>query len=483
MEPTKTNTEILSNATLVVGDSLENIDGDFFYKIYLKKENTSTSRERELSLYDDDSLHYITDEVKYILVSINDFILAPRLEIRVNGKIEYAKILALDSCLRFDQGVDYIKLPELSLIFDDTFSSLNRDFSGSVMDIVELNKLSINRNYSDMVYGFQGIYHKVYEVRLDNYIHFNESIYKKIYVLSAELLKGYKLTGIKINPLSLFNNLLDKSKKPVVCSIIIDKSNLIVESDFIFFKKTLSYVKIPRKVGLIMKTLFPITILIYFQSLFAGWEYFIVFISLALIPIWFNDSKVSKILDFSLTRKDDLLKVRKMVRIPTLLIGIIIFVSSIFFISLIQSYDSDYIYDIRTEGFTKGSVKLIDINEIFDSKAAANRYIPVKNTCSATMFYEENDDIVTSSKKIARLDLTLSLAPGLYLLDENKCDGFTTSVEKYQNVLKPSTLGNIDTINIQAIKEEIKTSFLENSGFTSDDILEYSVTGERVMLK
>lgn len=458
----------------VVDYKLETIDSCNFYKLSLVEEEENNN--------------------KYFLLPIDNFVLAPGLILEIENKelIPYKTILKDEKIINgaFASNIFHYIDGEFKINFPEIVNTLNWDLSGIVQDSYTKNEFAEKIGHDR--YLFKYSYNTTFfKVKLDNPVILNnEKIYKHIYIPynsqyrdeKEQILNGYKLVGLKIDPFLLF-----ESNKVAVSKEIIKFNDVISGEDKNFIKKNYLYKSLSKYMNWI---LIPISLLIGLAGLiqiliYSGHFGHVYALILLVFTIWLNSSAYTKIENINFDKKDDLLKIKQNAEIKSnIFFNIFIILIIFFFFIMFINYNSSYVYDSKKNEL-RSNYFIIDTDEILNFKKINSRYYLVNDKYVSKVFYKNKNKLLNEDNILA-LDVEVKFTEGLHLKTIKQSQIFAK--EKLQKDIESGKFADwnkddiINDVNFQKslidIREVFKSYILEdyyknNSSEEKKNIIEY----------
>jgi hypothetical protein len=455
MEPNQNEgQQTVDNVKLIVASQLH-IEGDeYFYKL-LVKDVVDAKREdrRKLHLnlgrkeekfeefsYEDELIN------EYYLLPVEAITLAPGIELEsIGDTIRYGSIL--DS-KKIENG---IYATNIYHYFDGTFrinfpeivNELNWTFHGNIVNV----SASIPRSSLHFKYISGAEY---YEVKLLKPLFIGGKNYKNVWLPSKGLLKGFRVGGITLNPVSLFPEYFSKKdEKLILIANFAEKEDVLNEDDLKLFGWSEFYKSLVSMHGwFILIMTFLIIWLNAMTAIDFGKNWPLLFVTFGTIWLtWvFHTSKNEEIKKLKPERKDDLLKFKKIANIKGMVFWTIVWAIMLFSFSKIYTYNSPYVYDSKEKKLIKQSSFAVDMNEIFSAKKISNRYIHVYDSFTGSLFYKNKNEKVTADTQFLALDIVIKCNYGEHLVDIKPY--IAKASARLQNDISAGKFGNWDKENI-----------------------------------
>lgn len=401
--------ENTNTSKFIVENKLEVIDSCKFYKLSLVEEENNN---------------------KYFLLPIDNFVLAPGLilEIENKEKIPYKTILKDEKIGNgaFASNIFHYIDGEFKINFPEIVNTLNWDLSGIVQDSYTKNEFAekIGHDRYLFKYSYNTFF---YKVKLDLPIILNnEKIYKHIYIPynsqyrdeKEQILNGYKLVGLKIDPFLLF-----ESNKVAVSKEVIKINDVISGEDKNFIKKNYLYKSLSKYMNWI---LIPISIIMAILGLIISVDHQISGITLIAIVILMGTVKINiniceNINKLEFSKKDDLLNIKKIAKIKSAIAFNIMAIWSVFFGTiLIYEYNSPYIYDKKNNkihnSFFYDNLIIVSKEEFLSKQKVIDRYIHLYDTFNNKVFYQNKNKMINQNNILA-IDLEVKFTKGDHLIE------------------------------------------------------------------
>lgn len=451
MEPTKDGTQqTVDTVKLIVASQLHIEADEYFYKL-LVKDVVDTKREERRQLHlslrrKEEKFEEYSYEDEYIqeyyLLPVTAITLAPgiHLDLTNQNEIQYGSILSND----VENGVYSTNLyhyfdKDFRIDFPEEVNTLNWYFSGKIVDIPSSNpRASL---YLKRISGAE-----YYEVKLPKPLFIGGKNYKNVYLPSKGLLKGFRVNGFMLNPISLFQDYFGKKdEKVVLIANFSKKEDMLDNEDLKLFKKAAFYKELVNIHGWF---LFIITATILWLNTITGIDFeknipLITTTAAIIYFTWmFHSEKNAKIRKLEPKIKDDLLKYKEIANIKGMIFWTIVWAIALFSFSKIYTYDSPYVHDTKKEILIGQSSFSIDYDEIFSKKKIQERYIHVYDSFTASLFYKNKNENVTAESKFLALDIKVKCNYGEHLLDIEK--SITSAEARLQEDISNHKFGNWD---------------------------------------
>lgn len=427
-----------------VDNNLVYEDEIYFYKLITKNEEAKS---------------------KFFLIKVDNIVLSPGLCILFSGDISEGSVLDIP---KFDEykysklfenndGNCILKSDNFEILFPVEVDILNKTFSGTVVsnpnfDILNNNKKSFYfRDFDD-----------IYEVKLDNSIDVNSinRIFKNIYIFSKDLLNGYVVNGLKINPLSLFNenNNTDFSK-PVLYSYCYDKKDILSKADLWLIKK-LNFKRSFTSIS--FNTIRIIILVVLFfnisstSSTFAIPWVLSIFTFLIIAIFYFSlAEKVYKIAKFDLKRKNDIDDLLRGSNVYGTLFSFFIIILMLFLFSRHYEYKSEYVYDTKNNVFLEGNSFNVTSDLIFDKKGINTRFLPIYKGKQIDILYQTPGSLLSFSVKYIDLEININFKKGDYLLGSNLDNSLSVIRDSIQRRVSSGYYGDLFSMNTYEYRKSI----------------------------
>jgi hypothetical protein len=460
MEPNQNEgQQTVDNVKLIVASQLH-IEGDeYFYKL-LVKDVVDAKREdrRKLHLnlgrkeekfeefsYEDELIN------EYYLLPVEALVLAPGIEALIEIDIlvpKYKSILSKNKYISYDESLfsDIYKIldGDYEIIFPIEVTKLNEELYGNIVDVKSSNpRSSLHFKYINGA--------EYYEVKLLKPLFIDGKNYKNVWLPSKGLLKGFRVGGITLNPVSLFPEYFSKKdEKLILIANFAEKEDVLNEDDLKLFGWSEFYKSLVSMHGwFILIMTFLIIWLNAMTAIDFGKNWPLLFVTFGTIWLtWiFHTSKNEKIKKLKPERKDDLLEFKKIANIKGMVFWTIIWAIMLFSFSKIYTYNSPYVYDSKEKRLIKESSFAIDMNEIFSIKKVSERYIHVYDKFDNTsLFYKNKNEKVTADTQFLALDVLVQCNYGEHLVDIKPY--IAKASVRLQNDISAGKFGNWDKENI-----------------------------------
>jgi len=391
-------------------------------------------------------------EVETLYISIDEIVLAPRMSLfiatsNIANKSILSSVIYTDKILITFISEEY----SYEVLLPDDAVTLNSYHSGVVM-LQDEKKVTI-RNNDTSVPDLDLV--NIYEVKLDKKIEL-ESVgraFSKIYVLSDDLVIGFKVENIKINPIYLFSvDFKTDYNKPVLVSFYISQEEAISKEDSWLLKK-FDFLKIFNTS--VLYTLYGITFLVLLINIFVTndyfsfpWVAFVISVVFYFIAINALDEKVKKINNLVISKKNDLLSAIKSINIFGTIVSSFFVLFALFIFSRHYVYKADYVYDTVNGQYLDSNRFNVSFDHIFDSKYITDRFIPVKHNYVIDGLYQiEGDSLLSFSNKYVDLEVNIDFKKCSCLIG-TELDDYLKIVERtIQQQISNGDYGNIANMN------------------------------------
>lgn len=433
-------------------------------------------------------LNEVCDEVKILYINVDRLVLVPGMNVYFYGEeIEDESVLDIEvfdeyTCSRLIEKYNecLYKADKFEILFTGEVKKLNELHSGTVMEKVDSESEIDNENTD------------VYEVRLNDKL-IIESIkrtFKKIYVHSNDLLNGFEVKNLKINPFSLFDcNHEIQFDKPVLYSCRYDKKDILSNDDLWLLRKSKIYSFINEGMYALFFYSFILVILVNIfttSSFFIfSWPQLIIFLGIPLAIILFQAAKRKDINDTKVEKKDDLKTKNKKFNFIGTIFGAVLFIFSMYGYSATYSFGSTYIYDSKNKIFLESNKVVVDSNLVFRKDKILDRFIFVEGSYIIDLVYQTPGSLLSFSNKYIDLEINFVFKKGKFLLGLNMKDVLSINRNEIQKNLSSGFYGDLSNMNnyehrkaLIVIEEDlmkILTLAIISDEFKSEDIVE-SVT-------
>jgi len=412
-------------------------------------------------------------DVKTLYISIDDIVLAPKMSLfietlNIDDKSILSSVIYTDKLIITFNSEEY----SYELLLPDDSIVLNSYHSGTVM-LQDKSRVTIKDNDTsvpdlDLV--------NIYEVKLDEKITIEslDRTFSKIYVPSEDLVIGFKVENIKINPLYLFSVDFNRDfNKPVLVSFFISEKEAISKEDSKLLNK-LYFLRIFNTS--VLFTLYGITFVVLLINTFITndyfsfpWFAFIVAVIIHFIAINALDEKVREINSLVIVKKDDLLEGIKSSNIFGTIVSAIFVLFALFIFSRHYAYETDYVYDTVNQQYLESNSFNVSSDHIFDTKYITERYIPVEHNYVIDALYQvEGDSLLSFSNKYVDLEVNIDFKKCSCLIGNELSKYLKRIEEKIQAKISNGVYGNIANMDnydyrkflIDLEKDVVDTLFL-----------------------
>jgi hypothetical protein len=390
---------------------------------------------------------------KSLLIDVSKIVLAPDMVISIStDSLDNDTILDIETfdettCLRLieKQGkYSYIVNTFTEIIFPDEVKDLNSLYSGKVMEKMDSG---FKEKYIESKDDFD-----IYEVKLDNEIDI-ESInrtFSKIYVYSKDLLNGFSLHNLHINPFSLFD--CDHSStydKPILISGCYDKKEILSSSDYWLLKREKWFNDFNEGVYGVMFygfiIFFLINIISTSEAFVFNWGLLIILI-VPIAIIWMQSEKrLSN--ECIVIRNKSYIDRSRFFNISRTIIGLLIFVSFLFGYSKNYSYKTDYVYDSVKREFLKDNSFMVSNDLVFKKKKILKRYIPISSVFDMDLVYKNPKTLLSFSDSFIDLEIHIEFNKCDYLLDSNISNNLSKTNKIFQENISKGLYGDLSSMN------------------------------------
>ncbi len=418
----------------IVCDKMEEIEGKFYYRLKLE-----TLKEHE-----------------YVFIEVSKIVLAPNMIISISSeKLEDGDILDIEvfdetTCSRLIEKYGkclYIVNPFTEILFPDDTKILNDFHSGKVM-------MEMNDNFdsdASLHLSREGD-PTTYEVKLSKEI-FIKSInrtFKRIYVISDDLLNGFTLENLKINPYSLFDcNHNTDYDKPVLFAMYSDRNNILSSEDKWLLKRENWFNTFNEMVYAIMFYGFILFVLVNILATSALYSFdfsLLMVLAFPLLLIWAQNDKRSSNAVVLAKNKSDIDKSR-FFNISRTILGGGIFFFLLYFYSTAYSFNSEYLYDSKEKKFFNNNSVMVGSDLVFRKDKILDRYIPVKSIYSFDLIYQTPNSMLSFSNKYIDLEVMFEFKKGNFLLGSDMKNAIDSIRNIMQAKLSSGFYGNLSDMN------------------------------------
>jgi len=414
----------------IVCDKLEEIDNELYYKLSLET----------------------LKEHKYLYIEVSKIVLAPNLIISIssntleNGDIIHIEAFDENTCFRLIEKYGNcfysITSSKVEIIFPNIVKELNNSYSGKVMlDVSDYNSCS----YSSSI--------GTYEIKLDRQIYIKsiERAFKKIYVPSYDLLNGFEVKNLKIDPESLFDcDHTSSIDKPKLLAKYAKKEDIISEKDKWLLKKVKFYKIFTKLVKYISFTLILSVIVL---SILTTSETFVISLvaimnlAIAYIVYVFISDKVKILDNIMLEKKYDIDKVFRYGNIKGTMLSLFVILFFLYSYSVLYKYDTNYVYDSVKKEFLDSNSFVVDKTLVFNKDKILDRYIPVINNYSIDLLYKDPNSLLTFSNKFIDLEINIKFKEGKFLLGDDMSRNLLKIKTIFQKNISKGLYGDLSTMN------------------------------------
>ena len=457
-------------------------------------------------VYDDEIYFYklITKneeaKIKFFLIKVESIVLSPGLCILFYGDILEGSVLDVPKFNEYPysrfkgeiyKGLIY-KSDNFEILFPEEVKELNNTFSGKIVSESDSKSFINNQYHFDKKGDFD-----IYEVKLDKKINLNSigRSFKNIYILSKDLLNGYSVSGLKIDPISLFNenNCTDYSK-PVLYSHCYDKKDILSNGDLWLIKR-LKFNKLFTTI--LFNIIGPVIILVLFLNLISISEVFafpwLISIIFAIIGAFFYFSlsdKVDRIKKFELNRKNEINILLDISNIFGTIFSISIIILMLFLFSRHYEYKSEYVYDSEKKVYLEGNSFNVSNDLIFKSKDITKRFLPIYKSKTIDIFYQTPGSLLSFSNRYIDLEINLNFKKCDYLLGDNLDNSLSVIRNNIQGNISSGYYGDLSSMNtydyrktIINIEEDVMKSLTNSVDVNKSFVEEIKITTKYALLK